>query len=805
MKDFFVGEHAKKPCESCHKIETAVFPAGRGRTIRYKGIGTSCTSCHADVHHGAMAPRTCDTCHTPKDWLTVSRAFHKDGIFPLEGRHLTVPCASCHLNNEMKGTPSTCESCHWERRHDDPYEARLGIQCGTCHRPTSWTAVNWDHAAMTGVALTPVHKALGCDGCHKQRVFTPNSVFCATCHQKDYNATTSPNHRAAGFPTTCETCHLTTQTSWTQANFNHSQFYQLVGVHATQPCAACHKNNTYQGTPTTCVGCHQTQYNQTKNPNHVAAGFPTTCETCHNATSPDWNTGSFNHNTFFPLVGVHATQPCASCHVNNVFKGTPTTCVGCHQAQFTQTKNPNHVAAGFPTTCDTCHNAAAADWGNSSFNHNAFYALVGTHAALPCAQCHVNSVYKGTPTTCVGCHQAQYNATNNPNHAAAGFPTTCEQCHNAASPDWNGAFNHASVFPLVGVHATLPCARCHVNNVFKGTPTTCYGCHQAQYAATTNPNHASAGFPTTCETCHNPAGADFSGATFNHASVFPLVGVHATLPCARCHVNSVYTNAPTTCYGCHQAQYNATTNPNHAAAGFPTTCEQCHNPAGADFSGATFNHNSFFALVGTHATLPCARCHVNGVYTNAPTTCYGCHAAQYNATTNPNHAAAGFPTTCETCHNPAGADFSGATFNHNTFFVLVGRHLTAQCSQCHVNSVYTNAPTTCYGCHAAQYNATTNPNHAAAGFPTTCEQCHNPAGADFSGATFNHTFFPITSGRHAGIACNICHTTPTNYAVFTCMNGCHAQATTASNHRGVNGYQYVATACYACHPRGSGG
>ncbi len=879
MKDFFVGEHAKRACESCHKIETAIFPAGAGRTIRYKGIGTACTSCHSDAHHGAMT-RTCDTCHTPKDWVTISRAFHKDGVFPLEGRHLTVPCASCHQNNQIQGTPTLCESCHWERRQDDPYRTRLGIQCGTCHRPTSWTAVNWDHATMTGVALTPVHKALGCDSCHKQKTFTPNSVFCATCHQADYDRTTSPAHKAAGFPTTCETCHLTTQTSWMQASFNHNAFFPLVGVHATQQCAACHKNNIYQGTPTTCVGCHQAQYNATTNPNHRTAGFPTTCETCHNATSPSWNTtgnGAFNHNAFFPLIGTHATAACASCHVNNVFPGTPKDCFSCHRAQYQQTRSPNHAAAGFPTTCDSCHNAASPSW-TASFNHNAFFPLVGTHATAACATCHVNNVYKGTASTCYGCHQAQYNQTKNPNHAAAGFPTACEQCHNAASPDWGGAFNHASIFPLVGMHSTVPCATCHVNNVFKGTPRNCIGCHQAQYNATTNPNHRASGFPTTCEQCHNAARADWGGATFNHSAFFPLVGTHATQACAACHKNNVYQGTPRDCYSCHQAQYNATTNPNHRASGFPTACEQCHNAARADWGGATFNHNAFFPLVGTHAAQPCAACHKNNVYQGTPRDCFSCHQAQYNATTNPNHRANGFPTTCEQCHNAAGPDWGSATFNHsafyplvgvhatvacatchvnnvyqgtpkdcftchqaqynattnpnhraaafpttcdtchnpaaanwnasfdhNKFFPLLGRHMTATCTQCHVNNVYPGTPTTCYPCHVAQYNATTNPNHIAAGFPTTCEACHKASDSSFNQGTFNHTWFPITSGRHSGIACNVCHTNAANYMAFSCMNGCHAKATTDSNHRGVNGYRYDAAACYSCHPNGRGG
>ena len=35
-----------------------------------------------------------------------------------------------------------------------------------------------------------------------------------------YQATKNPNHVAAGFPTTCETCHTTAQ--WPGAKFDHN-------------------------------------------------------------------------------------------------------------------------------------------------------------------------------------------------------------------------------------------------------------------------------------------------------------------------------------------------------------------------------------------------------------------------------------------------------------------------------------------------------------------------------------------------------------------------------------------------------
>ena len=91
-------------------------------------------------------------------------------------------------------------------------------------------------------------------------------------------ATQNPNHAAAGFPTLVRRLPPATDPSFRGGGANAStttRVFALVGVHATQACAACHMNNVYKGTPRDCVGCHQANYNRTQNPNHVAAGFST--------------------------------------------------------------------------------------------------------------------------------------------------------------------------------------------------------------------------------------------------------------------------------------------------------------------------------------------------------------------------------------------------------------------------------------------------------------------------------------------------------------------------------------------------
>jgi hypothetical protein len=105
-------------------------------------------------------------------------------------------------------------------------------------------------------------------------------------------------------------------------------------------------------------------------------------------------------------------------------------------------------------------------------------------------------------------------------------------------------------------------------------------------------------------------------------------------------------------------------------------------------------------------------------------------------------------------------------------------------------------------CHRDDYDRTSNPNHRASGFPTTCQDCH---GTDaWRPATFDHErFFPITSGRHAGIPCGTCHVNPNQFSTFECI-GCHEHRRSEMDdeHDDVRGYQYASPACYRCHPRG---
>ncbi len=787
------GMHANVTCAQCHANNS------------YSSTPTDCYSCHkADFtgstnpnHVSSGFPTDCSVCHTTAGWKPSSFN-HSTGAFPLTGAHITVPCASCHTNNNFKTIATDCYSCHKAdfTGSNNPPHATAGFPttCATCHTTTAWTGARFDHSTSS-FPLTGAHVSVPCASCHTNNNYTTIATDCYSCHKADFTGSNNPPHVTAGFPTTCATCHTTTD--WTGAKFDHgTTSFPLTGAHVSVACATCHTNNNYTTLPTTCYGCHQKDWNGTTNPPHASSGFPTTCETCHNTAA--WTAATFNHNnTAFPLTGAHTTVACAACHTNNNYTTLPTACYGCHQADFTGTTNPPHVSAGFPTDCTVCH--STTNWTTSTFNHaTTAFPLTGFHATMPCAQCHTSSTsYSGNlPTACYGCHQADFTGTTNPPHVSSGFPTDCTVCH--STTNWTtSTFNHNNTaFPLTGAHTTVACASCHTNNNYTTLPTACYGCHQKDFTGTTNPAHVAAGFPTDCTLCHSTS--SWTSSTFNHATVFPLTGFHATMPCAQCHTNNNYTSLPTNCYGCHTADFNGTTNPSHVAVAFPTTCDTCHTTT--DWNVANFNHTLYanWALTGAHATVTCAQCHTSNNYSSTPTACYSCHQADFTGTTNPAHVSAGFPTDCTVCHSTT--NWTTSTFNHaTTAFPLTGFHATMPCAQCHTSSTsYTgNLPTACYGCHQADFTGTTNPAHVAAGFPTTCDTCHSTT--NWTGATFNHnnTPFPLT-GAHTTVPCTSCHINNVFAGTPTDCYSCHQTdftGTTNPNHV-TAGWP---TTCVTCH------
>jgi hypothetical protein len=686
-----LGQHKSADCRSCHV------------TLEFSTVKQDCIACHTDLHQGTVG-KDCSKCHTPKTWMVEDiNGLHQKGRFPLVGNHLTADCQSCHIRYvDLYFEPlnTDCYSCH-ANDFATAHNENESKNCENCHDISAsiWNALNVNHEFFP---LVGGHE-ISCAQCHGQGGnYSGLSTECVGCHLDNYNATTNPNHISAGFPTDCIQCH--TINGWSPASFDHdgpyfpiytgehagkwnacadchevpnnysiftcischehnqqemndkhqgvqgyiyesgaclschpdgtkgnafnhgNSIFPLTGAHITVNCQDCHTSG-YQGTPTECVACHQENFNNSTNPSHTQLGLSTDCATCH-TTDPDWQPALFPvHNQYFELLGAHINIPgCNDCHNGN-FTNTPNTCIACHQTDFDATTDPPHQILNFSVDCLECHTMNG--WTPANFNHS-FYIISSQHNDVTCIECHSESNYQ---PQCLSCHLEDFNEGHNP-----GDPTDCWGCH--TTNNWDSNFDHNNTnFPLTGAHLAITCQDCHSGG-YQGTPTECFACHQTNYNNTTNPDHEALMLPTTCESCHT-TNTGWQPALFPiHNQFYELLGAHANISnCDDCH-NGNYNNIPYTCIGCHQIDYNGTTDPPHQVLNFSFDCLTCHTMNG--WIPANFNH-SFFPVSNHHNNVNCNECHSEPNYQPQ---CLSCHLDDFLEEHNQ-----GDPTDCWSCHN----------------------------------------------------------------------------------------------------------------------------------------------------------
>ena len=458
---------------------------------------------------------------------------------------------------------------------------------------------------------------------------------------------------------------------------------------------------------------------------------------------------------------------------------------------------PNHIQAMFSNECETCHSESA--WRPSTFDHDGMYFPIysGKHKDQwdQCTECHTNT-QNYSIFTCVSCHKNP--ETDNDHITVNGYiyeDNACLACHPTGDADVN--FDHNSTgFPLTGSHLSVNCNECHTNG-FQNTPNQCVDCHLDNYNQSQNPNHQSLGLSDDCATCHTTA-PDWKPASFaDHNSYFELKGAHAAISneCASCH-NGNYINTPNTCIGCHQPDYNATTDPDHKALQFPNECESCHSESA--WVPSTFDHDGMFFPIysGKHKGQwdQCLDCHINpGNYTIF--SCVVCH--QNPGISEEHDDVPGYvfaDDACLACHPTGNTDL---VFDHNTtIFPLTGGHFGIECTQCHVNG-FNQLPTTCVSCHVEDFNQSVNPNHNSLGFSNDCENCHTTNPGWNPAIMPTHDEYYQIQGAHVSLDCNACHNGNYVNTPNTCY-GCHSEnynSTTDPNHV-TNEYS---TECAICH------
>ena len=641
---------------------------------------------------------------------------------------------------------------------------------------------------------------------------------CYSCHRADYERVQNPNHVAGGFPTDCTGCHKPSAPTWQGATFTHSTF-PLAGVHATQPCAACHVNNVFKGTPRDCFSCHRTDYQNSKNPPHAVAAFPTTCDSCHKFSDPNWQGAGFNHNTAttFPLVGRarHDAAVHDLPHRTATTRTVPTTCYGCHQKDATGATTPvNH--AGLPTTCDSCHKNTDPTWLlATAFNHATYFPLAGRPCVTaPCAQCHTNGNFttlQCTTTPVRGLPPDRLQRRQDARRPRRARTSRRPATRATSSPTRRGCSRRSA-------HTTLPARRrrtprpraptCHnppyapsANN-YTAVPTTCYGCHvrglhgrhdareprrpaddvrllpqeHRRHLASRDglqpldvlrarrrPRH---GALRPVPQPRTPLREQLRSRAHEPVLGLPPERLQQRQDARRPHRVELPDDlrlVPQVLRRDVDARRRSATRPSRSSASTPRPRARRATTRRTPRPRTTTRPSRRPATAATSGTSPAPR--------------RPCHHA-------------GFPTTCDSCHKNTDATWLLATaFNHSTYFALAGAHATAPCAQCH-NPPYAPPRTTTQRAHEPRARRATRPTTTTPRrrWTTSRRASRRPATRATSSPTRrgcwrrSATRPSRSSASHATTACATCHNPP--YAPS------------------ANNYTTVPTTCYGCHHEG---
>jgi hypothetical protein len=489
-------------------------------------------------------------------------------------------CLDCHDPNQGVAVDK-CLGCH------KPLQARVtegkGLHarpeyrdCKTCHvehQGASYELVWWGKAgkkafdhAQTGHPLAGKHQALSCEQCHKTRSYLGNVTDCASCHKDE--------HRGQFAGRACSSCH--TEQAWKPApGFDHARTsWPLTGRHAPVSCEKCHTTRrpdpanaavTYRVFRAVagkdCASCHEDTHK---------GRLGNQCTSCH--TTSGWRgsvaTAGFDHaKTAYPLAGRHAGVSCEKCHVpGRPLRLKHDRCTDCH-ADAHAGQLARRADGG---RCESCHDVNGFRPARFTPDDHAktAYPLMGAHLAVACDQCH-KPVASGAgrpavalrlaSSRCADCHRDPHRGEVAPIVAKGG----CESCHRVDS--WREvAFDHGlTKYPLVGGHARVSCAPCHMRTAAAGRPAdlrftgvsqACESCHRDPHQGQLARNGV-----VSCERCHTMENLRASKFDHSRDAAYRLDGAHARLACAACHRPETrngatfvrYKPLPTTCRGCH--------------------------------------------------------------------------------------------------------------------------------------------------------------------------------------------------------------------------------------------------------------
>jgi len=226
--------------------------------------------------------------------------------------------------------------------------------------------------------------------------------------------------------------------------------------------------------------------------------------------------------------------------------------------------------------------------------------------------------------------------------------------------------------------------------------------------------------------------------------------------------------------------------------GFEIDCTTCHTSEDWKVTkeSMTFDHTTTrFKLTGQHQQINCKSCHQSLKFKEAKSECFNCHTDMHNNTLG---------SECSRCHTTNNWMIQNTNKLHQlTRFPLTGNHAVADCAACHPSASslrFEPLGIECIDCHHTTYNATNNPSHLQVGYSTNCTDCHGTKSTSWDGATFEHSFFPLTDGHR--IACIECHKAGSSQKISSECVSCHqVQYNNAKGHVASN----FPTDCKLCH------
>jgi len=519
-------KHAKALCEDCHTAKFEVSPPAnlsvRKTGQGYTGLDTTCTSCHEDIHRGALK-QTCTTCHDIGSWTVTPGFNHDTTAYPLTDKHAEVKCDKCHLDPRLSPRsdgrghlvpvykPVSFESC--ANCHADPHNGGLGPKCADCHSTLGFKVIDknrFDHA-RTNYPLRGKHLTTPCASCHKDfstpALKKPPFAACTDCHADAHNGTAT----LAGRKVDCSACHTVNgYTTSTYTTASHAATpYPLEGKHLTVSCAACHTRSTSAAAAKTlgtskvlmrpmyahCTDCHADDHGgQLK-----ATANKGECASCHRVTG--WTPSTFDSTahakTKLALDGRHQEIDCVACHgatrtglppmtasatlgkAQFRFQLAEVDCVACHLDPHTgrfATGGARAQAGG----CPTCHSTRVFNPSTTTVAVHALFdfPLEGAHRATACSACHEelkrpaatqkqSSLVLGrgmfgplqftAKRECADCHKTPHGTQFDARKGG------CAACHTADDFVPAANFDHTrdASFSIKGAHEKVPCAECH--------------------------------------------------------------------------------------------------------------------------------------------------------------------------------------------------------------------------------------------------------------------------------------------------------------------------------------------------------